>query len=123
LESDEFNHVVDALYDAAVEPDLWLAAIAALCRYMGASATHFVIWDKQKNTFPLSVLGGEVHEQAEPLYVAHYGALDPRMKLREKISPGEPLVCHHHFDEPYVAKSELSRRAQVSQGGLCHETV
>jgi hypothetical protein len=76
LESDEFNHVVDVLYDAAIEPGSWMAAIAALCRYIGASATHFVIWDKRKNAIPLSVLGGEVHEQAEPLYVAHYGALN-----------------------------------------------
>jgi DNA-binding CsgD family transcriptional regulator len=70
LESDEFNHVVDALYDAAVEPGSWMAAIAALCRYIGASATHFITWDSQKSAIRLNELFARIERAVSARYKA-----------------------------------------------------
>ncbi len=97
---------IGLLYQAAIEPEHWPAALAAVARESGASFANLFLAGKDGETRPQSLLGGDyARESAEP-YVQYYHKIDPRLQLAKRMPEGVLYACHHHFDEDFVTGDE-----------------
>jgi DNA-binding CsgD family transcriptional regulator len=113
----DLDRVVALIYEAAMAPDQWPTALAALSVLIGAWTSHLFLWDGRENTMPFSATGGEIDPEMERLYGTYYGTIDPRRQLTQRQRVGQPMVCHHHFDQGYVAKSEFYSDFLIPFGG------
>src|SRR5665213_3391888 len=94
------------LYQAATEPELWPAALAAVAKEAGGTFANLFMVDKRAGQAPVSLLGGDyARESAEP-YIQYYHKIDPRMILAKRMPEGVLYACHHHFDDEWVAHDE-----------------
>ncbi|MGH7042268.1 MAG: hypothetical protein ACREFY_09060, partial [Acetobacteraceae bacterium] len=100
-----FGPAVAGLYDAAVAPELWPDALDALEPLFASNAAHFFHWDRAADRPTLSLPSHHYRGQAE--YQHHYGSMDPRRRLLVRQPPGFLLLCHKHFDEDSVRRSEF----------------
>ena len=106
-DSEVFDRLVGQLYDAALVPEKLPEALAALTRWLDGDTCHLVGWDGQSGAPLLSTTIG-FDEGIGPDYAAHYAAIDPRRLIAEqKLSTGELLLCHEHFDARFVSRSEF----------------
>jgi len=112
-----FEQIISGFYEAAAEPDCWAPALARVTDCFNAWATHLFVWDNASRTMPLSVVGGDVDPDAERLYGAYYGAIDPRRPLADHIPIGTLAVCHRNFDSSYVRTSEFYQDFLIPFGG------
>lgn len=107
MESEDFDCLVGQLYDAALVPEKLPETLAALTRWLEGDTCHLVGWDGQSGAPLLSTTIG-LDEGVGPDYAAHYAAIDPRRLIAEqKLSAGELLLCHEHFDTRFVSHSEF----------------
>jgi DNA-binding CsgD family transcriptional regulator len=109
--------VIDQIYEAALRPALWPDALAMIGRYSDAWGVQLHLWDRAGRTVPFSATAGGVSASSEALYIAHYGALDPRVARLDSMAPGEMLVCTEHFDDRYVSRSEFYQDFLLPSGG------
>jgi DNA-binding CsgD family transcriptional regulator len=107
MDSEDFDRLVGQLYDAALVPEKLPETLAALTRCLDGDTCHLVGWDGRSGTPLLSTTIG-FDEGIGLDYAAHYAAIDPRRLIAEqKLSTGELLICHEHFDAWFVSRSEF----------------
>lgn len=107
MESKVFDQLVGQLYDVALVPEKLPETLAALTRWLAGDTCHLVGWDGKSGAPMLSATIG-FDEGIGPDYAAHYAAIDPRQLIAEqKLSTGELLLCHEHFDSRFVSRSEF----------------
>lgn len=111
-----FDTLLGLIYDAAYDDKRWPKALAAISEYVGAVGSQFLLWDKTSNSLAYSALSG-FGPEAEPLYGAHYGAIDPRRQLVFQRPIGSLMICDQHFDESYAQKSEFYNDYLIPMGG------
>lgn len=75
--------VIGALYEAAVEPERWPAALTATADLLGAVGAQFFLWDEQASAAPFAAVG-RLPEEGNAAYVRYYGAIDPRRQALER---------------------------------------
>lgn len=97
---------IGLIYDAALDPAQWEAALAALASLFGARICHFFGYDRALERLSFSCAGGDCDETLEALYADHYAAIDPRRVLLDATAPGAVLPCHRYFDDAFVARDE-----------------
>ena len=103
----EFDQAVGLIYDAAVAPEIFPAALMHLTKWLDGDTCHLVGWQGSYGEPFLSVSAG-LDAAVGPNYAAHYAAIDPRRQLAlERHVPGELLLCHEHFDKRFVSQNEF----------------
>jgi PAS domain-containing protein/DNA-binding CsgD family transcriptional regulator len=110
-----FDLVVGALYDAAVEPGRWPAALTAAADLLGATGSQFYFWNKRENMTPFAVVG-RLPEEGNAAYRRHYGAIDTRRQALERVPVGEVTAYGLDFDEGRFRKSEFFNDFLVPHG-------
>jgi len=107
MDSEEYDDLVGLLYEVALDPPRLRETLTALTRWFDGDTCHLVGWDVPSGAPLLSTLIG-LDEDIGTAYVAHYAALDPRRLLaQDRLSTGELLLCHEHFDARFVSRSEF----------------
>ena len=99
------SSAVGLLEDAATTPDLWPAALDALEPLFASSAVHLFLWDRAQDRATLSLPSHNYRGQEQ--FQRRYGRMDPRRHLLMRQSPGFLLLCHEHFDQRFVDRSEF----------------
>lgn len=113
---DRFDELVLRLYDAASETSLWQDLLADLADHLGAFGAQVLIWDHSSSALGFAAYTGYAPE-AEVLYGAHYGGIDPRRLAVEARPAGRLSLCHEQFDEDFVRRSEFYNDFLLPQGG------
>jgi hypothetical protein len=111
-----FDHLVSRFYDAAAVPSDWWRLVEDAAEHVGAFGALFLTWDQRKNAMGFTAHSG-YDPEAERLYSAHFGAIDPRRIAIEASPIGEISLCHHSFDDAYVRRSEFYNDFLIPQGG------
>jgi hypothetical protein len=113
---DRYDEVVAGLYEAALSPDRWHAALSAVMRHTGSDTFHFHDWDRVETTTTVNVFSHEWMANGVQAYASYYGAIDPRRQLADHMPVGSLLACHHHISEASVSRSEFYQDFLIPQG-------
>jgi PAS domain-containing protein/DNA-binding CsgD family transcriptional regulator len=111
----QLDAVVGALYEAAVEPEAWTAALTGVADLLGAVGAQFFLWDKQASAAPFAAVG-RLPEEGNAAYVRYYGAIDPRREALERVPVGKLFTADEHFDGGRFRKSEFFNDFLVPYG-------
>lgn len=104
--TDKLELTLGGLYQAAVDDGAWPAALTTLGDLTSSIGGHLLIWDKMSRT-PLDSFMGDRFPEVNPVYLAYYGAIDPRLQLVMTMPVGKVFACHHHFDADFVRHNEF----------------
>jgi DNA-binding CsgD family transcriptional regulator/PAS domain-containing protein len=110
-----FEDVVGLIYEAAVQPDRWPAALEGLGHFCGGTGSHLFLWDRRDNSCPFTVVGGIPTEPQEP-YARYYGAIDPRARPLHHMPVCAVLNDAEHFDTAFVERSEFYQDFYIPAG-------
>lgn len=97
-----FEFVIGTLYDAAVEPERWPAALTATADLLGAVGSQLYFWNKR--------------EKGNAAYLRYYGAIDTRRQALERIPAGTVTAYDLDFDEGRFRKSEFLNDFLIPHG-------
>jgi DNA-binding CsgD family transcriptional regulator len=109
------NTLIDSIYQAAVEPTAWPAALAAIAELVNARCVNLFI-PSAAPWRPFSAVGGDSPREHERLYVEHYGRIDPRLRIAALHPNGAFYACHQYFDEAFVARDETFQDFLIRYG-------
>lgn len=104
---ERFDRVVSAVYDAALQPDLWPAALDGVTAMLSCDVFHAFVWDEKGNRPMATWASIPASEPVHRLYNEYYGRIDPRRALADATDPGRVFVCHQHFDARFVGASDF----------------
>lgn len=102
----EHDHILGALYDAALNPQGWRSTLTDLARFAGANEFHLLRWNTVSQQPSLNVHSDGV-EAAIEQYGAYYANIDPRRLAVAAGPPGHVSACQRQFEDGYVARSEF----------------
>jgi PAS domain-containing protein/DNA-binding CsgD family transcriptional regulator len=111
----QFEFVIGALYDAALESERWPAALTATADLLGAVGSQFYFWNKHQNTTQFAVVG-RLPEEGNAAYLRYYGAIDTRRQALERVPVGKVTAYDLEFDEGRFRKSEFFNDFLVPYG-------
>lgn len=111
----QLDLVIGALYDAALEPERWPAALTGIADLLGAVGSQFYFWDRRQNTTSFAVVG-RLPEEGNAAYLRYYGAIDLRRQALERVPVGEVTAYGLDFDEGRFRKSEFFNDFLVPHG-------
>jgi PAS domain-containing protein/DNA-binding CsgD family transcriptional regulator len=111
----QLDLVIGALYEAAVEPEGWTAALTSVADLLGAVGAQFFLWDKRASAAPFAAVG-RLPEEGNAAYVRYYGAIDPRREALERVPVGKLFTADEHFDGGRFRKSEFFNDFLVPYG-------
>lgn len=113
---------VSKVYDAVLDPSEWKEALLRLGNCVQGYGGQFLVWDDESRVAPFSVMVGNAQE-ANDLYVSHYGAIDPRLKFalarvgnRWVLPAGQWVLCHEICDDREVSRSEFYQDFLIPTG-------
>uniref|UniRef100_D5WYU2 Transcriptional regulator, LuxR family n=1 Tax=Thiomonas intermedia (strain K12) TaxID=75379 RepID=D5WYU2_THIK1 len=98
--------VVGHLYEAAATESGFDQALDGLRLWLGADSFHLMRWNDASGVNDLSMQSPQLREAAAA-YQAHFGKIDPRRSISAMAPVGQPVACHHHFDDRFVSRSEF----------------
>lgn len=101
-----YEQLVGELYDAALRPEQWTDTLNGVTKWVGGDCFHFLGWDANIGAPRFSMASHADFTDGLKGYAAYYGSVDPRRQLAAALEPGELMICHHHFNQRYVARSE-----------------
>lgn len=119
-DDDKLAHLIGLLYEAALEPSCWQAALQSCADYAGAIAAHLLSIDKATNQIEHSLFGGAlISEQNTEAYATHYAAIDPRTTSGMMIGAAvnEWRFCHTYLDKRFVSGNEFFQDFLLPNGG------
>ena len=102
-----YDEVVAQLYEAALFPDRWHAALTSVMQQAGADTFHFLAWDRFDATTAFNLYSHQWMASKIDQYAAYYGAIDPRRQLLEAMPVGTAIACHHHLSDAAIARNEF----------------
>ena len=111
----QLDLVIGALYDAAVEPERWPAALTATADLLGAVGSQFYFWDRHQNTTPFAAVG-RLPEEGNAAYLRYYGAIDTRRQALERVPVGQLMTADLDFDFGRFRRSEFFNDFLVPHG-------
>lgn len=86
--------VIDMLYDAALNPDQWTAALQGYANLIGARGAHLVLFETLSGAALFGVVAG-FPLVANDEYIADYAAGDERLPRFHALPPGRPA---HNYE-------------------------
>lgn len=105
---DRFHQIVAAIYDAALQPELWPTALQSVSDSLHCDLFHAFVWDvaEQRQLIGWATPSPETAAMHDA-YSLHFGRIDPRRTVAEALAPGEVFRCHDHIDARAVDASEF----------------
>ena len=122
LEEDRHDEAIAGLYEAALAPERWHAALMQATQQVGADTFHFLTWDRHDATTAFNLYSHEWMAAKVGDYASYYGAIDPRRQLLETLPVGTVLACHRHFSEEAVGRDEFYQDFFIP-GGMRYITM
>jgi DNA-binding CsgD family transcriptional regulator len=115
-EGGNLDKVITSFYEAAIDASLWKPALASLTElFAPAFTSYYFTWDRTNVNF--AAVASDDLDTASTAYAQHYGAIDPRAAMIDSGPTGAVFVCHDHFDDAYVSKSEFYNDFLIPIGG------
>ena len=95
--------IIPSIFDAALAPELWPAALESIAETLGAVGAAYIIRDKRTGRVDwISLSGPSVELKAE--YLTHYAALDPYSPVLD-AAPSGTLVRLSDLPETVLRKN------------------
>jgi DNA-binding CsgD family transcriptional regulator len=113
--SSPFDELIPDLYDALLQPQMWPSVLTRLAKAANVGSVNFLIVDDH-GVPCMSELSDGLSEEGHRAYREHYAVLDPRRRLVQAMPTGKFLVCHRHFDEAFVRRSEFYQDFLIPSG-------
>ena len=105
MRSEPPRRIISNIYDAALMPDLWPAALQSIMEAVGAVGAGYCVWNRQTGRAEqLSLLGPLVDTGAQ--YVSYYQALDPHLAMVEAAPPGSWVRLSESLPRTVLRSSE-----------------
>src|SRR5690349_14998343 len=96
-----FSTLVDAIYEAGLDPQRWSSTIAKLAAASSATVADLMIADTSRGAFARFAAG--MDPVAIEAYREHYGRLDPIRPAAERNPPGAIIS-----DRDILSKRQLT---------------
>lgn len=105
---DSYDHLVNMLYDAALQVERWPAALQAVAESLDSDMFHSFVWDFGAQR-PLIAWATPTSatSRMHDAYDRHFGRIDPRRHIAKRQPVGQTFRCHDHIDEHEVGESEF----------------
>src|SRR5262245_52309376 len=105
------SSLIASVYDAALDPERWIAFLQGVGEAVQAEATALLYHDF---TNPLGTVAASfrVDPETQSLYAAHFGRLDPWIKSAESKGILRPGVVH--IGEELISHAALIRTEYYS---------
>ncbi|MBF0186418.1 MAG: helix-turn-helix transcriptional regulator [Magnetococcales bacterium] len=101
--------VIDAIYDASIDPTHWQRALKSACALLEADAGQMGHFDHNNGQFNVSILfsDGDMHwnDTLQKKQEQHM-AEDPRIKLCNQY-PGKPISCRLYLTDEELHESQV----------------
>ncbi|EJJ24766.1 helix-turn-helix transcriptional regulator [Rhizobium sp. CF142] len=98
----EHADIVDAIYRASVNIQLWSSTLCAVVDYVGATAGNIVYQAPDgKSSF---LIPGRMREDLNDLYLQHYAG-NPYAKAFEKVQPDQVAIGNELIDDAAVRRT------------------
>src|SRR3954451_12913900 len=117
MHQETIERICELLYEAAVVPEMWPKALAALADATSAVNAHLAVWNSRENK-PDFFTSAHPDRGWETLYSTYYGAIAPYRQLLENRKIGEWIAIQHYFDRAFVQRDEHFNDFLLRIGGL-----
>ena len=115
MASDASRRTISSIYDAAVVPDLWPAALDLAVDSVGGVGAAYYVWNKRTGQVEwLSMSGPLVDTTAD--YASYYYALDPYRPMFETVPSGRLLGLRECVPEALLRRSEWYNEYLLESG-------
>lgn len=104
MDDERFDALIASIYEAALLPERWDAAFAAMKDTLGFDTWSFMLHGP--NVSAVSSGGELIDEDSNHRYETYFGAIDPGVQHVMRSSPGKLIANHHVFDERFVSQNE-----------------
>jgi DNA-binding CsgD family transcriptional regulator len=105
MSSDKFRRAISGIYDAALVPDLWPAALQSVMDEVGAVGAHYGVFNKRTESAEwLSQSGPLVELEAD--YLSYYHALDRHRPMIAAVPVGRWLRISECLPETVLRRDE-----------------
>lgn len=115
--NDPTFELIAALYEAAVEPELWPQAMTRLADYVAAFDVTLIYWDQPNPDVRFVVSAGRYSPDAVALYERHYSQLDPAAQAAARLPAGQPVLIDRLIDQDTVKRSAYYNEFLIPNGG------
>lgn len=100
-----------ALYEAAVLPEQWPAALAMVSEVVQGRFTHLFLTDVSSGQVTMSALGALPGQDPDPAgeasYISYFSRLDPRLPAIARFPLGRAVSCTELVNADTVRRSEF----------------
>lgn len=116
------ENVITAIYDAALNDDLWPSALEEINTYVGGYFTHmFSRPGSQGASAPsFARISAKAPVDGLPTYHAEYETIDPRLKIGEKLPAGTVTADWQFVDQDDFLKCAFYNEFYAPQGLRWH---
>jgi DNA-binding CsgD family transcriptional regulator/PAS domain-containing protein len=105
MSSDKFRRAISSIYDAALMPNLWPAALDLAVDSVGGVGAAYYVWNKRTGQVEwLSMSGPLANTTAD--YASYYYALDPYRPMFETVPSGRLLGVRECVPEALLRRNE-----------------
>src|ERR1700731_4946219 len=105
MSSDKFRRTISSVYDAALVPDLWPAALQSVMDEVGAVGAHYGVFNTRTESAEwLSQSGPLVELEAD--YLSYYHALDRHRPMIAAVPVGRWLRISECLPETVLRRHE-----------------
>lgn len=115
MSQDRFDPLVEGLYEAALHPETWDAALLGLARACDADNFHLMACPVGQAVPGFSLAWG-MDPAMEVSYKLHYAGIDPRRQAVQSRADGHWLACHQQFDTRAVGRNEFFQDYLIPNG-------
>jgi DNA-binding CsgD family transcriptional regulator len=115
---DPRDRIVSLMYEAAVSPELWPAALEAFAASIQAVGAILMAYDNRAMEMSGFMGGSVLAPDSMPPYIQHYYRLDPLFpNARAARENDSVMLCQEHVSEESVAKSEFYQDFLIPKRG------
>jgi DNA-binding CsgD family transcriptional regulator len=104
------------LYESVLSPGDVPGVIARINTHLDCDGIHLIGKDEDTSEILLSLVSGSHIQGAEAVYLAHYHAIDPRLRIGHRSPTGVVVACHDVLDDKYVSRSEFYQDFLIPHG-------
>lgn len=105
--ADALDAILTQFYEAVLEPDALLAALARFDRWVGSTLCHMLGWNRVHDCAQFSFMTRPEFLATGDAYANYYAPKDPRRALVNGLAEGTVVHCAEYFDSGYVDRSEF----------------
>lgn len=105
--ADALDAILTQFYDAVLEPDALLPALARFDHWLGSALCHMLGWNRAHDCAQFSFMTRPEFLATGDAYANYYASKDPRRALVNGLAEGTVVQCADYFDSAYVDRSEF----------------